>query len=64
MVGDPGQTRNAAREHPEVVAELLTRWDTFRAARAGEARQLTLDPAYVEELHKTGYDFRTPEPSP
>lgn len=64
MVADPGQTKNLARSKPEVVTELLERWDTFRAARAGQARQLELDPAYVEELHKTGYDFRVPERTP
>ncbi len=55
---DPAQATNVARAHPDVVKELLGRWDAFRAARAGQARQLELDPAYVEELRRTGYDFR------
>lgn len=55
---DAAQAANRAAAHPDVVTELLARWDAFRAARAGEATQLTLDPAYVEALHRTGYDFR------
>lgn len=59
---DPGQTNNLARERPEVVKELLARWNAFRAARGEEAsRTLTLDDAFVQELHKSGYDF-TPSP--
>lgn len=55
---DPLQTANRAGEHPDVIADLLSRWDTFRAARATEGTTLELDPAYVEALHRTGYDFR------
>jgi len=58
---DAGQTVNHAVAQEEVVAELLERWDGFRSARAGEARQLALDPAFVEQLHDNGYDF---EPLP
>jgi hypothetical protein len=39
------------------VGELQGRWDAFRAARATEARALTLDPAMVEALRVSGYDF-------
>jgi hypothetical protein len=54
---DPGQTQEQAHANPEVVADLLGRWDGFRAAhgRKGEARDLS--PAFVEELRKSGYDF-------
>lgn len=60
---DPGQTVNLARQRPEVVQDLQLRWDKFRAAHATDGVSLTLDPALVEELHKTGYDFR-PGPTP
>jgi arylsulfatase A-like enzyme len=59
---DPAQSRSVAREHPDVVKDLLGRWDAFRAARARDATQLSLDPAYVEELRRTGYDFRGAPP--
>jgi arylsulfatase A-like enzyme len=54
---DPGQIQEQAHANPEVVADLLGRWDGFRAAhgRKGEARDLS--PAFVEELRKSGYDF-------
>ena len=55
---DAPQATNVARAHPDVVTDLLGRWDAFRAARAGTAKQLELDPAYVEALRRTGYDFR------
>jgi hypothetical protein len=54
---DPDQLTNVAKAHPEVVGELQGRWDAFRAARATEARALTLDPAMVEALRVSGYDF-------
>lgn len=63
LAADPGQTRNLARQHPDVVADLQLRWDKFRAAHATEGQALTLDPALVEELQRTGYDFR-PESMP
>ena len=54
---DTAQTQEQANANPEVVADLLGRWDGFRAAhgRKGEARDLS--PAFVEELRKSGYDF-------
>ncbi len=58
---DPGQTRNEATRQPEVVAELQGRWDKFRAAKGTAGAQLKLDPAYVEELRKNGYNFQ-PDP--
>lgn len=56
---DPGQIHNVAATHADVVAELQTRWDRFRAARsdAAAATRLKLDPAYIEALHKNGYNF-------
>ena len=36
----------------------MSRWDKFRAANAEAGATLTLDPAYVRELQRTGYDFR------
>ncbi len=57
---DPGQLRNIATQHADVVTDLQTRWDRFRAARsdAAAATRLKLDPAYIEELHRNGYNFQ------
>ncbi len=59
---DFAQDHNVAAEHPEVVTELLQRWQGFRSARAAEGRQLALDPSLVDELRRTGYDFSSPAP--
>jgi len=59
---DPGQTKNLAVEEADRVAALLDGWDAFRADRAGEATQLALDAAFVEALHKSGYDFEPVAP--
>ena len=58
---DPKQARNVAKANPEVVHQLKNRWDAFRAARKGRSvpRDLRLDPAMIEMLQRTGYDFRT-----
>lgn len=58
LTDDPGQDHSVTAQHPDVVADLQARWDAFRAARASDGRTLPLDPAYVEELRRTGYDFR------
>jgi choline-sulfatase len=58
VASDPGQTANAARAHPDVVADLHGRWQAFRGSRGGDGQQLALDPAFVEQLRKSGYDFR------
>jgi arylsulfatase A-like enzyme len=55
--GDPDQARNVAGLHEDVVTDLVGRWDRFRAANGVEAKALDLDPAYVEELRKNGYNF-------
>jgi arylsulfatase A-like enzyme len=57
-----GEDKNVALQHLDVVAELQDRWDGFRATRATQAKQLDLDPAFVEELQRTGYDFRLGAP--
>jgi arylsulfatase A-like enzyme len=57
IVDDPGQTANQARGNMAVVKDLLGAWDAFRAARAKSGEQLTLDPAMIEQLHKSGYNF-------
>jgi arylsulfatase A-like enzyme len=66
LSADPGQQRNLASERPKVVERLLARWTGFRSARAGRAVpvELRLDPAMVEMLRTTGYDFRPLEPQP
>jgi len=55
---DPSQSTSVASAHPDVVTDLLARWDGFRAAHASEGATLALDPAFVDALHRTGYDFR------
>jgi arylsulfatase A-like enzyme len=55
---DAAQTASVAAAHADVVTELLARWDGFRAAHASEGATLALDPAFVDALHRTGYDFR------
>ncbi|MEC8425260.1 MAG: sulfatase [Myxococcota bacterium] len=55
---DPGQTRNVILQHPDVRERLVGSWDAFRAARATAGQRLQLDPEMVEELQRTGYDFR------
>jgi arylsulfatase A-like enzyme len=59
---DPQQERSLARKHPEVVAELMARWTGYREQRSRDARHLELDPDFVEELQRTGYDFRQDTP--
>lgn len=54
---DPGQENNVAAENPEVVRELMESWAAFTESRA-PGQQKELDPAFVEELRRTGYDFR------
>jgi arylsulfatase A-like enzyme len=54
---DPAQDHNLARSETAVVEDLLSRWQGFTASRS-QGQQLDLDPALVEELQRTGYDFR------
>jgi len=58
---DPGQLKNLATAHPEVVEQLRARWNGFRNARAGKSipRDLRLDASMIEMLQRTGYDFRS-----
>ena len=60
LVNDPKQQRNVASENPKVLEQLLSRWDGYRAAVRGESipKQLTFDPAFLELLQRTGYDFK------
>jgi arylsulfatase A-like enzyme len=59
---DPGQDVLLSWRHPDVVERLLRRWKDFRRDRSREADQLELDPSFVEELRKSGYDFRADPP--
>jgi arylsulfatase A-like enzyme len=61
-VDDPPQVKNIAVANRETVELLLERWNGFREARANSGQQLDLSPAFVEELQRTGYDFRTGAP--
>ena len=58
---DPAEDANVAGAHPEVVKDLQARWDRFRAAHADAGTKLDLDPEYVKELQRTGYNFRPGE---
>ncbi len=62
LTDDFEQERNVAADNRAVVTDLLTRWQRFRQARATAARQLALDPDFVQELQRTGYDFSTGAP--
>jgi arylsulfatase A-like enzyme len=59
---DPGLTTSVSGSHPEEVSDLLERWNGFRKAhgRLGEHRELS--DAFIEELHRSGYDFSTGAP--
>ena len=58
---DPGQLTNLAKQHPDVIETLRSRWNGFRSAREGKnlPRDLRLDAAMIEMLQRTGYDFRS-----
>ncbi len=60
LQADPQQANNLAATKPKVVEQLVARWDGFRAARAGRSVPVEMqpDPAMVELLRTTGYDFR------
>ncbi|MSQ03500.1 MAG: hypothetical protein EXR71_16685 [Myxococcales bacterium] len=62
LSADPEQQRDVASANPEVVTALLARWRGYREAVAGRsvARELQLDPAFIELLRRTGYDFSSP----
>ncbi len=55
---DPGQADVVTTLHQDKADELLGMWQGFRAERAGTPLQVTLDPAMLAELQRTGYDFR------
>jgi hypothetical protein len=59
---DPGLNISVSGSHPEEVSDLLERWNGFRKAhgRLGERRELS--DAFIEELHRSGYDFSTGAP--
>jgi arylsulfatase A-like enzyme len=62
MEDDPGQERNLAAAHPAVVQALSARWAGFQETVQQADRRLDLSPAFIEELQKSGYDFRPVEP--
>ncbi len=66
LARDPLQTTDVASANSALVTGLTARWEGFRAARAGRAvpTELTHDPAFIELLQRTGYDFRPTAPSP
>ncbi len=61
---DSKQLRDVSLDNPRVVTDLLSTWEGFRAARAGQLvpEALRLDPAFVELLQRTGYDFHPASP--
>jgi len=62
MDDDPNQARSVAVQHPEVTATLLARWKGFQDSAQQSGQQLDLSPAFIEELQKSGYDFRPATP--
>jgi len=58
LTDDPGQTTNVALQNQPLIDALMGRWQSFRDARAKEATQLDLDPAFIAELRANGYDFK------
>ena len=44
-----------------MVANLYALWKKIRSDRTTVEQTLRLDPAFVEELQRTGYDFQSPE---
>ena len=58
---DPTQSQLISRNEPKVVANLYALWKKIRSDRTTVEQTLRLDPAFVEELQRTGYDFQSPE---
>ena len=58
---DPEQTKLVSTENKKIVDTLHSLWKNYRKNRAGKGQQLTLDPTFIEELRRSGYDFRSPE---
>ena len=63
---DPEQATNLAEQQPERVRAMLALWRGYRDAVAGRSvsRDVRLDPAFVELLQRTGYDFVPGAPAP
>ena len=57
---DPDQSTLVSRENPDVVNQLYDLWKKYRKDRASSGQKLQLDPSFVEELRRSGYDFRSP----
>ncbi|HYC01367.1 MAG TPA: sulfatase [Candidatus Limnocylindrales bacterium] len=58
IAADPGETRNVAADHPDVVAELRSTLDALKqmaAARAVAGESGAIDPAAKEKLRSLGY---------
>ncbi len=62
MDNDPGQETSVAAANPDVVEALLSRWSGFRDSAQSTSQQLDLSPAFIQELQKSGYDFRPASP--
>ena len=58
---DPNQSKLISRQEPKVVANLYALWKKIRTDRKKTEKTLLLDPEFVKELQRTGYDFRSPE---
>jgi arylsulfatase A-like enzyme len=58
---DPQQSTLISRNHPKVITKLYALWKKIRSNRESIENTLLLDPAFVEELQRTGYDFKSPE---
>jgi len=62
VADDPGQNRNVAASNRAVAANLLERWNGYRAAHGRIGQTRTLSPEFIEELQRSGYDFSSGAP--
>jgi len=54
----PEQNHILTTENPEKVKELNNIWSYFLRTKYKKGPKVELDPAFVEELRRSGYDFR------
>ena len=55
LQSDPGETRNIAADHPELVGRMTEAGEAIRSRRSVERDEVALDQATREELRALGY---------
>ena len=60
---DPKQEHVLSKHNQPRVRRFEAIWRSFQEQRK-KALDVDLDPAFIEELQRTGYDFRTKEETP